>query len=360
MESSPAVAPEAPEHRAPVPRTRDRGIDALRGLAILLMIMANSAPHSMAEPFPLWFRFVSSLAAPLFVMLAGFMVAYTSSSRGYGIQRFLVRGALVAASGVALDLFVYGIYPATSFDILYLLAVTLPVAYLVSRWPTAVAWLLAALVFGLTPLLQGWLGYTPDPTEIYFMGEPSPMAPVETGIPQHILVDGWFPLFPWLGFGILGVALARLRKAGHGASLWFGGVGLALLVGGLAFWKLFPGLLLPRGGYVELFYPPTLGFALTFSGLLLTLLWAVTRFPPGRLFDPAYAVGEASITVYLVHLVLIVYVLEAVVDEPGSLGFFFLHSAWLTAACLGLGYLLRAVRKHYRSRNTVVRFYLGG
>ena len=43
------------------------------GIAIMLMIPANLSPY-YAEPHAMWYRFVSSLAAPMFIFLSAGMV----------------------------------------------------------------------------------------------------------------------------------------------------------------------------------------------------------------------------------------------------------------------------------------------
>src|SRR5215471_9562416 len=82
--------------------SRDVTIDVLRGLAIFLMVAANLAASSLEEPHPLWFRLYGSFAAPLFVLVSGMMVAYSTLRKGYGLRHFLARGAVVILIAVLL------------------------------------------------------------------------------------------------------------------------------------------------------------------------------------------------------------------------------------------------------------------
>jgi uncharacterized membrane protein len=53
-------------------------IDALRGLAIILMIPENFSPY-FVEPQAMWFRVPVSFAAPLFVTLSAGMVVLNAA-----------------------------------------------------------------------------------------------------------------------------------------------------------------------------------------------------------------------------------------------------------------------------------------
>ena len=59
---------------------RELWVDAVRGLAICVMVPANMAPM-LIEPHPWALRFVWSLATPIFVILAGMMVALNAIER---------------------------------------------------------------------------------------------------------------------------------------------------------------------------------------------------------------------------------------------------------------------------------------
>jgi len=339
---------------------RDRGVDTLRGLAIVLMVAANAAPGTLVEPYPLWYKVLSSLAAPLFVTISGLMVCFTARTRGYPFSHYIKRGALVLLAAALLDLLVWLMVPATSFDVLYLIGISLPLAYLAARAGGWVPWVLAAAVFAATPFLQSLLGYCDYPVEIYFFEESTFADCIPCAIATHYLVDGWFPLFPWLGFAFVGAGLAGVRDRGLQQSWWFPVVGLVLLAGGVALWISSPGEMLSREGYAELFYPSPAGFMPAVTGFIFLAFWAVSVVRLPKLLDPVWALGEVSITIYVAHLALIGYVVEKFF-EPSGMCALAVHYTWIMALMLALAYGLRAYRKRGgRPRNSFLRMFAGG
>lgn len=339
---------------------RDRGVDTLRGLAIILMVAANAAPGTLVEPYPLWYKIVSSLAAPLFVTISGLMVCYTASTRGCPFRHYLVRGGLILLAAVLLDLLVWLMVPGTSCDVLYLIGLSLPLAYLAARAGGWGPWLLAALVFVATPFMQGWLGYCDYPVELYFFEESTLADCIPCAILTHYVVDGWFPLFPWLGFVFVGAGLAGVCALGLQKRWWFALAGLVLLVAGSALWIHSPGAMLSRDGYAELFYPAPAGFMPAVTGFIFLAFWVVSVVSLPRWLDPVWALGEVSITIYVLHLALIGYVVEKYF-EPAGMGSLGVHYTWIMALMLAAAYGLRSYRKRGgRPRNPFLRMFVGG
>src|SRR5262249_37801344 len=95
---------------------RDLTIDILRGLAVFTMVAANLAASALEGPHPLWFRLYGSFAAPLFVLLSGMMVAYTSRRQAHGLRYFASRGAVVVGIAALLEIAIWKFYPFMSVD----------------------------------------------------------------------------------------------------------------------------------------------------------------------------------------------------------------------------------------------------
>lgn len=293
--------------------SRDSSIDRLRGLAILLMVPANMG-LMLPSPHPLWFRFFSSLAAPTFLILVGMMVGKTSSQRSLG--HFLARGLLTLVLAAFLDIVAWGLLPFTTMDILYFIGFSLPLCYLLRRLSVRSLGLLTLVFFGFALFLQSWIGYTTYPTEYNLLGELKVSVPQQTSILHHWFVDGWFPFFPWFGFLTFGLALARLRWPNSSLPqafqpltktvLWWAS---CLVLGGGILWYLYPGAMLEREGYSELFYPPTLGFLLTMPGIFVWLLFALDQNAHRRPLQWLEMYGQHAMLVYLVHVLLIARVL---------------------------------------------------
>jgi uncharacterized membrane protein len=366
-------------------RTRDVTIDVLRGLAVFTMIPANMSALVYAEPHDFWFRLAGSFAAPLFVLLSGYMVAANTAAKERTLGYYALRGLLILAVAVLIDL-MWGVIPFMTFDVLYVIGLATPLIWLFRRVPgVAVRWGIAALCLAAGPLLQHLLGYGAYPTEVYFDPEnqvdlPEAEAALLAGLQEggavgfsiwwafrtsvlhNLLVDGWFPLFPWLGLSFLGALLADLRAETGGRRTFgrFGLVtGLGLLAVGAALWVWMPGALHVREGYSELFYPPTPGFLVTSVGLIVVLFELTERVRESLAFQPLRWLGEASLFMYGAHLALINYVLAGQFPEQ-PLGMFLLVNAGATAALLLVGFGLRRLKEVWRSQPMLVRFLLGG
>jgi len=341
---------------------RDIPVDVLRGFAIAVMVAANLVPSLLLPPAPFWLRLVSSVAAPLFIFLSGMMVALSCGRKSYTFLYFLRRGAIVTVIAAALDIFARDTMPFLDMDVLYLIGVSLPLAYLALRLGPRGRLSLIALILIAAPLLRFVWGY----------GELPPQAPAATfpaalagpgEIVRAWLFDGWFPLFPWLALSFLGAHTGTLRWK-EGGILSFARIRVLLAAGTLVaaggvLWYIFPGPLFTRYGYIELFYPPATGFMLFVTGLILFLFIAADLLPvSGRWFDPVRALGECSLAIYILHTLII----EPFGQfwSPGPLAIFAAGYLLLIGAMILAAYFLRYLRKRVRTRSVVLRMLIGG
>jgi uncharacterized membrane protein len=359
---TPLQSPQVPDPLATSdsPR-RDLSIDVLRGLAVFTMVAANLAASALEGPHPLWFRLYGSFAAPLFVLLSGMMVAYTMQRKAYGLRHFAARGAMVIAIAALLEVAIWKFYPFMSVDVLYLIGVSLPLVYLAQRLSRPGRWTIVAINFLFTPILQQILGYADYPTEVALSTDPRDAADA-TSIFNHWLLDGWFPLFPWFGFALLGAQLAdlrvrqKVRDLGRVRALL--ATGVVLFVSGIVIWWMYPGDLLTRGGYSELFYPPTPGFIITASGLAMMLLATIDWKPDLALYRPLRLLGESALLMYLLHIVLIKYVVVPEWEDE-SLETFMLLYAGMVIGLLVVAYAGRGIKSRWRHLPLPVRVLLG-
>jgi uncharacterized membrane protein len=213
----------------------------------------------------------------------------------------LQRSVLLLVVAAGIDLVCWGIDPFETFDVLYLLGLALPLAGLCLRLPLWPHLALALGILLITPWLHRAIGY-------------GPLLPEHLKYPwpawRRLLVDGWFPVFPWLGIALLGGVAGRLNPLAENRKRWLLplGAGLAAL-GALAWWR-WPPLTLTRMGYSELFYPPSpqyLSIALGAVLLVLALFDALERRFSLRWL---VVLGRASLMMYVVHVALIAFVLD--------------------------------------------------
>jgi uncharacterized membrane protein len=280
-------------------KQRSHALDALRGAAIVSMFAANLAGPCLLPPHPLWLRVYGSFAAAAFVFLAGLMT--TLAKRPAPWPRLLRRSALLFGLAVAIDVLCWGIEPFETFDVLYLLGLALPITGLCGRLPAALHALLAASVLLLTPWLQHTIGY-------------GPLLPDQLAYPwpawRRVLVDGWFPLFPWLGVALLGGLAGRFELLDGTARRWLVPAGAGLVAAGSIGWLLKPPTLVTRAGYSELFYPPSPQYLAAALGAVLLVLALFAQL--SRRFELKWLVvlGRASLVLYVAHVALIALLLD--------------------------------------------------
>ncbi|MCC6163991.1 MAG: DUF1624 domain-containing protein [Acidobacteria bacterium] len=312
---------------APVPPTRTRAgyIDWMRGLAVLVMILAHvidawtvTGPARQTRGY-FWFMVIAGMGAPMFLWLAGLAVPLAAHAR-------MRRGASVADASRALQrrgweifglalLFRLQAYVFSSgaslagllkVDILNVMGLSLVAAgwcwgrcrTSAGRIALASAVMVAVVVLSAPLRVWQWPGLLPDAIEWYLRP-----APARTT----------FTLFPWSAFvfaGLaLGEALATLGRDAHAqwrfhAACAFGGLALAgvayrlsylpTLVPGSAFWTTSPAFFAIRTGALI----ATLGilyFALKPGGL-----WDRVTMP--RAWSPMELFGRTSLFVYWVHV----------------------------------------------------------
>lgn len=339
---------------------RDTTIDTLRGVAIFTMVGADLAASALQQPHPFWVRLYGTFAAPMFILLSGFMVSYTTKRKNYQFKHFLVRGLMLITTAALLDVLVFGNYPFTSVDVLSLIGVSYPLAYIFQRMKTFPQLLLVTGIFSLTPLLQNVLGYTDYPTDIPLFGAESEPVANQTSILNHWFVDGWFPLFPWLGFSFLGVYFAKLRQFytsfAHSHILIRGGAVFAV---GAVIWWFHPGKLLVRDGYSELFYPPTIGYILVAIGLI-TMLFCLSDYNSSlTIYKPLQTLGQSSLFIYILHYVIITYWIANLLPDSNLAIFLGIYLV-LIALLLLVAYGLRSLKLRWRNCPYVIKFLIGG
>lgn len=342
-------------------KERIASIDALRGLAVLLMLeqhlgfwLWDMGGREGLINQALWdnllmvgFNGLGGLAAPLFIILAGIGATLYHERAEYRSAVLVRRGLVIFLFGYLLNLLALDWFTAGSWYVLHLLGFALMAAPLLLRLPSGALLSLAAVfILGAVPL-QLFLG-TPlllDDNSMTDYHRP-------WGVLRLALAEGHFPVFPWLALFITGIPLGRWLRSGRikpVISLAAAAAVTAALLSVLYY--LAPQL--SRGHALErLFYPaPTFYPAL--PPLILSLLAAaaattaffVSMNP--RLLVWLIPPGRCSLTILLLHIAFL-----SGLSRP--LGFWKLYSApatlAITATVLAITVILAGLwrRKGYR------------
>lgn len=344
-------------------------IDVLRGIALMCMIPANLAPL-WGEPHPLWFRVLLSYAAPIFIMLSTGMVILTA--KHYDFKYYLQRALLIFGFAVFMDVCIWKIFPFVTYDVLYLIGIALPIIYLLRHWNTAKLITLASLIFILTPFLQHHLGYHPEISEISW---PDRYWPGTLRLLQAWLIDGWFPLFPWLGVSIFGAVFFRTVFANQNAVISKKIIFLSSLLVLVGFCLLFMptnqfnnlanhGIIAEREGFSEIFYPPTLAYLMTAIGMVILFARLAQALVPFSVSKILALFGRFSLFIYLLHQAISVYVITPILQSYGletiPTASLFAISVLLTIlTCYLLCLLIERLKQVYSVSSLVLQMVIG-
>ena len=287
------------------------------------MLVANSAPYVLKAPHSLALRFICSLAAPLFIFLSGYSFYFSSQQKSDTYKK--IRNAFyLILTAVFIDAIIWGIAPFQTFDVLYTISAGIIFNVLIRRFNWVTKSLIALVIIFIAVLLRSNFGYDFPMQEAsldaYLHGEVDSFF-----IVKRWLVDGWFPVFPWISLAVAGAVVAeqeqnlfKLRKF----LLPF----TAILFGVTASYVLFYRVLPPeRDGYLELFYPATLSvtvMAISFSMLnfLLFSFFFPDNYSSNNL-SRFNAPGRHSLLVYILHGAVIHYFFELYLNEYSGVGF---------------------------------------
>ena len=181
-------------------------IDVLRTIAIAIMVIV----HFVENLSGLGHYVPGGFAAPLFSFLVG--VSYRLWMRGLEekgksdaeISKISVRrGLFLIGVGFAFNIFVWMPEDVFNWDVLTFLGSALVFLNVVRKMPGPIPIVLCVLIYVLSPLLRNTAQYTTFWTSGYFDPEMT-LSDVTLGY----LVTGYFPIFPWLIFPVMGYVVA--------------------------------------------------------------------------------------------------------------------------------------------------------
>lgn len=211
------------------------GIDVARGLALVGMMAVHTLP-SVAPDDTMSVPWVLSVgkAAALFAVLAGVGIAFGSGGRRRPVGRLLdasaaslvVRALLIAVVGLLLGYVV----PADSASVILayygaLFVLAIPLLSLSTRALVVLATVITLAVPVLSHLLRAQLenATVSNPTFTDLLTDP-------LGLATDLALTGAYPALPWLAYLCVGLAVGRAMITSRGVATTIGalGVGIAL------------------------------------------------------------------------------------------------------------------------------------
>jgi uncharacterized membrane protein len=304
---------------------RRLGLDALRGVAVFLMIEQHMGVWLWRGPDPgralmdypalLVFNALGGGAAPLFVTLAGLgcsLMILKRAARSVPSAATLVRrGAALIGFGVLLNVITPSWFTWRTWFVLHLMGLGMMLAPVLHRLSTRGLLLLAAALLAATPFVQVALGTPSTLTNLRMSGilEFGPDGPVALpwAVPRLAIAEGQFPIFPWLSFFVFGLAVGRWVARGQDRPITM--LGLACLGTG--------GILAAVGSTVGPdapllwratrlpvpFFPASPALIALLAGGVVLAIRLTRRFEhrlhPGA---PIVTLGRASLTLLIMHV----------------------------------------------------------
>ena len=290
---------------------RNIWIDFIRSIAIIIMIIANSAAVIGNKEYSYFFRIICSLAAPLFVLLSG--ISFSVSSKYPSSSDTKTKSALyLLITASCIDLFIWQIPPFNTFDVLYIIAFGIFLNIFLKN--KTLLYVLSFIVFsiGIAVYLQVVLPYRFHMQEISLNNilQVNKSDYIISSI-RNMFVDGWFPIFPWICLPLIGTLIVKYQDFFQSYKLYtyvFSLITFFVSIYGLSTSSTIVPL---RNGYVELFYPASfLIFMLVCSGALLFFTSTFSYRISNPLISFFSMIGKYSLFIYILHIAMIHFVLD--------------------------------------------------
>lgn len=281
------------------------GVDLARGLALLAVFVAHTAPIGPSSPIPERLLMgADNVAAPLFTLLFGVSAGLAArsaeqagQSRGQFRLFFELRALVLIGFGVLADLGQHSVIPILH----YLGAVGLvliPVLYLRARWllvmsvgavvvsAIAMPWAQALQMTLRVQAVQGGGSGWAENTVASLVG--------------FVFSDFGYRVSGLLAFALAGLAVGRIALQSWGRLMTLFLVGGALTAGALGVGQLTG---ISTDAYAGT--APELVNAIGLAGMVLAASCALSATPLRRVLAPVYALGTLTLTFYVAHIVVL-------------------------------------------------------
>lgn len=275
-------------------------IDIIRGFAILIMIFANTYPYLYPfEHCPKLLRLLFSSAAPVFIFLSGISLRLAHEN-GKEIKLLILRAFQILFFAIIIDIFIWSITPFITMDVLYLISYSLLFTIFLISFSDKIKLIIAIGIILFITVTNNYYNFELNEISLgRFFSENSLFLSL-----HHVFIDGWFPVFPWTGFTILGYLICknRLTLSKYSNHMFLSGstfiIGFSLLYS-FALVDSNP----IRDGYTEIFYPVTIPFLFYVFGIFLVIT-SLIHFNFRELSVISF-LGKLSLPIYFIHIFLI-------------------------------------------------------
>jgi uncharacterized membrane protein len=299
------------------------------------MVIANSAAYFISSDVHVFFRIISSLAAPLFIFLAGANLFFSNEAH---FKKFLIRGAYLFVTAVSIDVLIWGIIPFATFDVLYLISFGIIICGLL-RFGSFIDLLLGTTFILSSFLLKSHYRFELEELRLFDKDLISSFS-ISSNL-KRLLIDGWFPILPWIGFMFLGRWTMSILKTLEKRVMVF-----SFLFFISTFYLLTHSSLNSiRNNYIEIFYPVNELFVLMSLAFLILAISVTSNLSTITFFKlgSKYLLGRKSLLVYILHCFLIATLADIFPIKEGvglfifcilQLGVFYLFIWVIELVCL--------------------------
>jgi uncharacterized membrane protein len=269
--------------------SRNKSIDIIRGIAIVIMFYAHLLPHFTGFELSNFERITSSLAAPTFLFLVGYNFSITT-----GFASLLKRILIIFLLASLIDIFIWNVYPFYSFDVLYTIGISLIFLFIMKKWNKKLKLIILVSLVLSVILIENCNLYSVSIDEPY-LGEKYSI----TGVFYNLFIGGWFPIFPWLFFPLAGNLFKNISLNNTVVKI----VSLVLFIFIFSLFCVLNYNFNLRPFAVEIFYPANIIYfpiAIVFIALLMS--WK--SILETKVLNFLSIFGKLSLFLYLSHLFL--------------------------------------------------------
>lgn len=329
---------------------RNGRIDLLRAIAIVIMFYAHALPHLGFNSYSAFDRIISSLAAPIFLFLVGYNL-FPINTKERRIKNAL-RACIVLAMAAFIDIFTWNITPFFSFDVLYTIGFSILFMVLIGKLKFQLL-VLCCITIVLIQMFYLWNGsYIFDINEPKFLEWNENISVLQPL--RNMFFDGWFPLFPWLVFPLLGfIAKMKNVKFNHGYLQI-----IALTVFLFFLWQYNSNTSYLREFAVEVFYPVDLIYLLGSMAFIALMFYVVSLFNPNN-SNILSKLGRISFFMYFFHLEFYHLFFDDLLNELNGNFYLAFLICILIFLCITLGISWLKQSKVYNENNLFVSVLFG-